>query len=133
MLLYFYQLQRTTPLAMPQRQLGFVDKKESGVLMSSDKKWLTKDLQTINASAADIYNAFRFLLDRKYIESVDRNASGAKIFVGIHVAFRGVDIIESVENGPQGQEQFANAFNMPVPSDGGVEGLIKDALRALLD
>lgn len=132
-LLYFYQLQRTAPLAMPNRQLGFINKKEGLVGITSDKQWFTKDLQILNPNAADTYNAFRYLLDRKLIQSTDRATGAAKVYVGVHVTHKGIDLIEGVENGPQGQELFAESFAMHVPADGGVEALMKDALSALLD
>jgi hypothetical protein len=66
MLLYFYQLQRTAPLTMPYRQIGFVTKKEGGVGVTSDKKWLTKDLLSINPGSNDIFNAFLFLMKKNF-------------------------------------------------------------------
>ena len=63
-LLYFYQLQRTVPLEMQSRQIGFINKKESGLGLTSDKKWLTNDLVDINPSTIDIFNAFMYLLER---------------------------------------------------------------------
>lgn len=132
MLLYFYQLQRTVPAAMPYRQLGFLDKADGGVSMTSDKKWLTKDLLDINSSAADIYNAFRFLLHKGFIHSVERATTGKRIYIGVQVTHTGIDIIEGIEQGHEGQREFGTAFNISADGNSDVDGFIKEQLSELL-
>lgn len=131
-LLYFYQLQRTAPLAMPYRQLGFIDKKEKGVGLTSDKKWFTKDLLGINPSSSDIYNAFLFLRSKGYIQSTERVTAGAIIYVGTRLTGDGIDVVEGIERGREGKHEFELAFNIKVEG-GNVDSLIKEHLGALLD
>lgn len=131
-LLYFYQLQRTVPASMSGRQLGFFDKENGGVSLTSDKKWLTKDLLDINSSSTDIFNAYTFLLDKGFIRSQERTAKAKKIYVGIYVTDTGIDIVEGIERGHDGHEEFTKMFNISVGSGANVESLIKDNLHTLL-
>jgi hypothetical protein len=131
MLLYFYQLQRTAPLTMPYRQIGFVTKKEGGVGMSSDKKWLTKDLLSINPVSNDIFNAFLFLMKKNFIETRERTTAGAKVYVGIHLSELGIDVIEGIERGEEGRQDFTRTFNISVDGVSEVDELIKDTLTNL--
>lgn len=132
-LLYLYQMQRSAPFAMPHRQLGFLDKKDRGLGLTSDKKWLTKDLQGINPSAEDIFNAFAFLHNKKFIQARERVTPSARVYVQIQLTGEGVDIIEGVEGGAEGQRDFEAAFNIKVGSASGVDDLIKDNLKLLSD
>ena len=132
-LLYFYQLQRTAPLAMPYRQLGFIDKKDKGVGLTSDKKWFAKDLLGINAASSDIFNAFSFLRSKGYIKSNERVGASAIIYVGIQLTGAGIDIIEGIERDSDGRREFELAFNIGVESSEGVEGLIRGCLGSLTD
>ena len=132
-LLYFYQLQRTVPASMQHRQIGFLDKKDGGVSLTSDKKWLTKDLQDINPSSSDIYNGFLFLLNKGFIKSKERSNAGAKVYMGIELADTGIDIIEGVEYGSAGKEAFMVAFNIKVHESMDTDALIKDNLKTLLN
>lgn len=131
-LLYFYQLHRTVPASMPYRQLGFMEKKDGRMSVNSDKKWLTGDLLRINSSSSDIYNAFSFLIDKGYIASRERATGGTKIFVGIRLTDLGIDMVESIEQGKDGRDDFTRAFNIAVPSGMDVENLIKESLSVLL-
>ena len=131
MLLYFYQLQRTVPLTMPYRQVGFIDKKDGGVSLTSDKKWLTGNLLDINQSATDIFNAFIFLVGKDYIKSHERVAKGAKIYVGIQLTGQGVDIVEGIERGSDGKHDFAVNFNIHADDGMDVEALIAEHLSML--
>lgn len=132
-LLYFYQLQRTVPASMAYRQLGFIDKPDGSVYTSSDKKWLTKDLQDINPSATDIFNAFNFLIDKGFIRSQERIGAGKRIYVGIHLTGLGIDIVEGIERGSDGRGDFHKMFNISVSSNTTVEELITQTLSKLLD
>lgn len=132
-LLYFYQLQRTAPLAMPYRQLGFIDKKEKGIGLTSDKKWFAKDLLGINPASSDIFNAFSFLRSKGYIKSNERVGASAIIYVGIQLTGAGIDIIEGIERGNDGKHEFELAFNIGVEDSRDVESLIKECLGALAD
>lgn len=133
MLLYFYQLQRTVPLTMPHRQVGFIDKKDGGVSVTSDKKWLTRDLLHINPASSDIFNAFLFLLDKGLIQSRERVTAGAKIYVGIQLSHAGVDIVEAVDRDEDGQRAFTVTFNIPIRPDMGVDGLVAENLSSLVE
>ncbi len=132
-LLYFYQLQRTVPLEMQYRQLGFIEKKNVGVSLTSDKKWLTNDLLDINPSSVDIFNAFMYLLDKGYVKSSERGGSGAKVFMGVNLGTSGIDIVEGVERGEDGINSFKKAFNISPAGDATVDSLIKDTLSALMN
>lgn len=130
-LLYFYQLQRTVPLSMQNRQLGFISKKDGSVSLTSDKKWLTENLLSINPKSADILNAFTFLLDKKYIVSRERVSGEARIYVGVQVVGAGIDVIEGIERGDDGKHEFNVAFNIAINSGVDVERLISDNLGML--
>jgi hypothetical protein len=130
-LLYFYQLQRTVPLTMNNRQLGFVDRKSANLYVTSDKKWLTNNLLAINPISNDVYNAFIFLIDKGYIISNERSSGDAKIYVGIQLSAAGIDIVEGVEGGSDGQRTFTTTFNIPVNGSARVEDVIKDNLSIL--
>lgn len=131
-LLYFYQVQRTAPSSMRRRQLGFIDKADGGVSLTSDKKWLVNDLQDINPRSADTYNAFMFLLDKGLIRAEERAAANARIYMGLFISSKGIDMIEGVENGADGQQAFAATFNISVGHDASVDSLIKENLNTLL-
>ena len=130
-LLYFYQMQRTAPLAMPNRQVGFIEKKDGGLGFTSDKKWLAKDLLSLNPKATDVYNALLFLLNKNYIQARERVSTKARIYVGIELTGGGIDITEGIERGRDGHRDFEAAFNIKSNSSR-VEDLIKEALGDLL-
>ena len=132
-LLYFYQLQRTVPLTMKYRQLGFVDRKNGSLYLTSDKKWLTNNLLDINPVSTDIFNAFTFLIDKGFIQTLERTTGEAKIYVGIQLSSIGIDIVEGIEGGPDGKQVFASSFNIPVDGGADIESVIKDNLSILLE
>lgn len=132
-LLYFYKLQRATPLTMSHRQVGFLVKKEGGLTLTSDKVWLTKDLLGINPSAADTLNALIFLLSKGYVQSSERVAASARIYMGVQLTDKGIDIIEGIEQGREGKRGFDVTFNIKVEDTMDVEALIKHSLNNLTD
>lgn len=131
-LLYFYQLQRTVPLSMRNRQLGFVDRKSGGLFLTSDKKWLTENLLDINPKSIDILNAFMFLIDKGLIQSKERATPEATVYVGIQLTHKGIDIVEGIESGAEGREKFNTNFNIQVPDGISIEELIDRQLSSLL-
>jgi hypothetical protein len=131
-LLYFYQLQRTVPLTMKYRQLGFVDRKSNGLYVTSDKKWLTNNLLDINPVSTDVFNAFTFLIDKGYIQTLERTTGEAKIYVGIQLSSDGIDIVEGIEGGSAGKQAFHDTFNIGVDSSATIESVMHDNLSALL-
>ena len=132
-LLYFYQLQRTVPLTMKYRQLGFVDRKSGGMYLTSDKKWLTNNLLDINPVSTDVLNAFTFLIDKGFIQSLERATGEATIYVGIQLSATGIDVVEGIEGGSEGKQTFTSTFNIQVDSSANIESVIKDNLSALLE
>lgn len=132
-LLYFYQLQRTVPLTMQYRQLGFINRKSSGLFLTSDKKWLTNNLLDINPVATDILNAFIFLLDKGFIQSQERATTEARVYVGIQLTDKGIDIIESIEGSPESKQNFIETFNIQIGSNTDIESVISDNLSILLE
>ena len=132
-ILYFYQLQRTAPLSMPSRQVGFIERKGGeGLGLTSDKKAFAKDLFDINPSSTDIYNAFVFLIHKGFIQTKERAAPGARIYVGVEVTVAGIDAIESIEGGAEGQQRFERIFNIKVGANATVDSVIRDKLSALI-
>jgi len=132
-LLYFYQLQRTVPASMPYRQVVFIDKPDGTVSLTTDKKWLTNDLSDINRKSADVYNAFHFLVNKKFLQVRERSTSGTHIFVAIKVSDVGIDLIEGVETGSEGQQAFTTTFNISAEGATDVDSFIKDNLSMLMD
>jgi len=132
-LLYFYQLQRTVPLTMKYRQLGFVDRKTGGLYVTTDKKWLTNNLLDINSNATDVFNAFTFLIDKGFIQTRERTTGEAKIYVGIQLSSNGIDVVEGIEGGPDGKQAFMSTFNIQVGSSADIEAVIHENLSVLLE
>jgi hypothetical protein len=132
-LLYFYQLQRTVPLTMKYRQLGFIDRKNGGMYVTSDKKWLTNNLLDINPVSTDVLNAFTFLIDKGFIQTRERATAEAKIYVGIQLTFAGIDIVEGIEGGSEGKQNFTSTFNIQVDGSANIESVISDNLSILLE
>lgn len=132
-LLYFYQLQRAAPLTMAHRQVGFLDKKDKGLALTSDKRWLTKDLIDINPAATDIFNALNFLIDKGFINSRERVTAEARIYVGVQLTAAGIDIVEGVERGKDGKKDFDTTFNIKIEGSTDVDSLVKQNLGDLLD
>lgn len=132
-LLYLYQLQRTAPLTMAYRQVGFMEKKDGGVALSTDKKAMTKDLFDINSSPSDIFNAFAYLLNKEYVETKERTNAGTRIYVGLLVTDTAIDLIEGIEGGDEGRRIFETAFNIKVDGRSTVDSLIRDKLSALIN
>jgi|GEM_PF-1252536 len=130
-LLYFYQLQRTVPLTMRYRQLGFINKKTGGVSLTSDKKWLTSNLLSINNAPTDILNAFMFLIDKGYVQSRERATADARIYVGIELTHAGVDMVEGIEH--DAQADFTTTFHIPVSPGANVDSLINENLSQLIE
>ncbi|MGK2896039.1 MAG: hypothetical protein ACSLEY_00340 [Candidatus Saccharimonadales bacterium] len=130
-LLYFYQLQRTAPSSLRRRQLGFIDKEDGGVSVISDKKWLVKDLLDINRESSDIFNAFVFLREKGLIDAEERATASTRIYIGLRIAGKGIDLIEGIERGTGGKEVFTVMFNINVDSSADVEALIKTNLNML--
>ncbi|MDB5162454.1 MAG: hypothetical protein JWO54_231 [Candidatus Saccharibacteria bacterium] len=132
-ILYFYQLQRTVPLTMKYRQLGFIDRKNGGLYVTSDKKWLTNNLLDINSVSTDVLNAFTFLIDKGFIHTKERATAEAKIYVGIQLTSTGIDIVEGIEGGPEGKQDFMNTFNIQVDGSANIESVISDNLSILVE
>ena len=132
-LLYFYQLQRTVPLTMKYRQLGFIDRKNGGLYVTSDKKWLTNNLLDINPVSTDVLNAFTFLIDKDFIQTRERATAEAKIYVGIQLTSTGIDVVEGIEGGTDGKREFASTFNIKVADSADIESVISDNLSSLLE
>lgn len=132
-LLYFYQLQRTVPSSMQHRQIGFVDRKNGSVAMTTDKKWLTKDLQDINPSSSDIFNAFTFLFSKGFIQSRERATTGTRIFIGPHVTHLGIDVVEGIEGDQEDRRRFSSTFNIQVSEDADIDRVIKNNLSKLVE
>lgn len=116
-LLYAYQLQRINPLVMPHCQIGFLNKGDKGMGLTSDKQWLMKDLKSINPAAVDVYNALNFLLDKGYITSRHKVSASAQVYIGMQLTSNGIDIVEGVDGGSTGKKEFEKAFNIEVGSD----------------
>lgn len=131
-ILYFYQLQRTVPLTMKYRQLGFVVRKSGEMYLTSDKKWLTNNLLDINPKSTDILNAFNFLNDKGFIQTLERTTGEAKVYVGIQLSTSGIDIVEGIEGSSDGKQAFTAAFNIKIEATADIESVIKDNLSALL-
>jgi hypothetical protein len=131
-LLYLYQLQRTDPLSMPQRQLAFISKKGTGVAFTSDKKAFAKDLLDLNPNSTDFYNAFIFLVDKGFIVTQERANAHARVFVGAQVTDKGVDVIEGIEGSAEGRKYFEMSFNIKTDSHSTIDRLVKSQLSAIL-
>jgi hypothetical protein len=132
-LLYFYQLQRTVPLTMKYRQLGFIDRKSGGLYLTSDKKWLTNNLLDINPVSTDVLNAFTFLIDKGFIQTRERATAEAKIYVGIQLTSTGIDVIEGIEGGPEGKQEFSSTFNIQIENGANIEAVTNDNLGHLME
>ena len=132
-LLYYYQLQRTVPTEIIRRQVGFIEKADGGMSLTSDKKWLTNDLQDISPKSVDIFNALLFLFDKNYIQARHLANKGTRIYIGIQPTGAGIDIVEGVELGDTGRDAFLHAFNTKVASGATVESLIKEKLGNLIN
>lgn len=131
-LLYFYQLQRIAPLSMRHRQVGFLTKKDGGVSLTSDKKWLTANLLDINPGSTDVFNAFSYLLEKGYLRSNERASAEARVHVGIALTAQGIDVVETIEQGTEGRQLFQQAFNIDVSNRTTVEAVIGDHLKAIV-
>jgi hypothetical protein len=131
-LLYFYQLQRTDPLSMSQRQLAFIGKKGGGIAFTSDKKAFAKDLLDLNPNATDFYNAFIFLVDKGFIVTQQRTNAHARVYVGAQVTDKGVDVIEGIEGSAEGRKYFEMSFNIKTDSHATIDRLVKAQLSAIL-
>lgn len=132
-LLYFYQLQRTAPSSMQYRQLGFIDKKDGKMGLTSDKRWLTGNLLDINPSTSDIFNAFGFLRDKGFVRFNERTTAGAIIYVGMQITAAGIDVVEGIESDDEGRQAFAATFNIRTGNATDVESLISENLGHLLE
>lgn len=131
-LLYFYQLQRTDPLSMQNRQLAFISKKGTGVAFTSDKKPFAKDLLDLNPNATDFFNAFLFLVDKKFIVTSERVNAHARVFVGAQVTDKGIDVIEGIEGSDRNREFFEDNFNISVSKGTTIDSLVRTQLKAIL-
>lgn len=131
-LLYFYQLQRTDPLSMQYRQLAFISKKGAGVAFTSDKKPFAKDLLDLNPNATDFFNAFLFLVDKKFIVTEERANAHARVFVGAQVTDKGIDVIEGIEGSDRNREFFEDNFNISVSKGTTIDSLVRAQLKAIL-
>lgn len=132
LILYFYQLQRTAPLSMSSRQIGFIERKNGSFSLTSDKKAMSADMTAINPSATDVFNAFSFLVDKGFIETQEKAAPGARVYVGARVTSRGVDIIEGIEGNIETRTKFETTFNIKVDARATVYSLVQDQLKALM-
>ena len=101
--------------------------------LTSDKKWLTNNLLDINPVSTDILNAFTFLIDKGFIQSLERTTGEATIYVGIQLSATGIDVVEGIEGGPDGKQIFTSTFNIQVDGNANIESVIKDNLSILLE
>lgn len=101
--------------------------------MNADKKWMSKDLLEINPSSTDIFNAYRFLIRKGVLQSTERATGGKRIFVGILVTDTGIDIVEGIERGRDGQREFAAMFNISAEGALSVDEFVSQHLSSLMN
>lgn len=107
-LLALYSIQTDNPAYLQDRKIIF--RTISKVKLHTDAKF-KEILYKINSDESALYNAFDYLLQKKFIASNQSNTMGALVLIGTHLTFNGVDIIEGIERGKGPQKVIKSLFN----------------------
>lgn len=125
-LLYFYARQRETGFALPD-QINF-----GGIYSSQINYSGPENLKKISRKPADLYNAFRYLDEKHFIDFKTAHSSAADTFYNIRLSAQGIDIIEGVELNEQARRNFTINFNIKLADNINVDSLVKAQLGNLL-
>jgi len=128
-LLYFYSLQRKNGYGSME-VLSFSGFDE---ITLSDQTTLAKDLLAVcKDSAADLYNALSYLVNKHFITSKVSRSTGGDSMFNFTVSAAGVDIIEGIERGQDERNNFYVTFNIKLADEINVESLVKNELGSIL-
>ena len=130
-LLFFYALQRKN--AFPIMEIvRFSGIHNNNISIGRGESSFIKDLKNISSSASDIYNALRYLEEKRFIDFRESNDTGGDVFHSIRVTAYGVDIIEGIEREEEERKKFYITFNIKLAENINVESLIKTKLESLV-
>lgn len=122
-LLSLYALQLDNPVKLEQSQILFIYL--SKPKLEADK-WLKDILHSITESDALLLNAFNYLLGKGLI--ANRNAKGSMGSLslrGLHLTDMGIDVIEGVEQGTEGQKIVKSLFSFNFNANISLDSLLK--------
>ena len=134
LLLFLYKLQREgEPLTCQIQWHNKEDWVHSGKKMESNNQLLQRLLRVVNGSENDLYNALKYLEEKKFIDLdyVSRGSMVGPISRSFRVTASGTDIIEGIEQDDGSRQKFHSLFNIIVNVDN-VESLIKSEIKPAL-
>jgi hypothetical protein len=122
-LLALYVLQIDNPVKLEQSQIIFQN--TSKTKLESDK-WLKEIFHAISDNDALLYNSFNYLLSKNLIANKNtKGIWGGLLLIGLHLTDKGVDTVESVEQGPTEQKVVKSLFNFSFSNKITLDSLIK--------
>ena len=124
-LLLLYYKQTTNPAELESTHITFSSVNKTKLDTSTKLK---SSLHEICVDDATLYNAVNYLLERGLIDAKQRkDVTGVLFLLSPRVTYLGVDTIEGVEQGEEGQKVVKTLFNfnIKVRSNINVDSLIK--------
>lgn len=108
-LLVLYSMQIDNPVKLDEKQIVFGASSKPKLETDSGFK---KTLYEISEDDTALYNAFNYLLDIGFIAKRNKkDMMGGMLLIGIHLTYAGIDVIEAVEQGEEGQKVIKSLFN----------------------
>jgi hypothetical protein len=135
-LLYFYLLQRQDVGKLRDSMLSFglrhmpTGKEGAQLERRSDSVFKINDFDTYSDN--DLYNALEYLYDAGLVDYKDSRDNVGSHFINLKVTAYGVDMVESIERGPEEKRVFNTTFNFNITNDVTVESLLKAEFGSLI-
>lgn len=108
-ILVLYHVQTENPAKLDNSQITF--SMPSKPKLEADK-WLKRALREVNENDAVLYNALNYLLEKGLIAKRNtKDIMGGMLLIGPHLTADGIDVIEGVEQGEEGQKVVKSLFN----------------------
>lgn len=122
-LLSLYVVQYDNPVKLERSQVVF--QHSSRPKLDADK-WLKEILHSITENDALLFNAMNYLLSKGLIANKNsKGIMGGLLLLGLHLTDTGVDIIEGVEQGNEGQKIIKSLFNFNFKANISLDSLLK--------
>lgn len=131
LLFFFYDLQRKNGFSSNSivRFAGIFE----GKIDLQGKGVLCEQLLMIaRGSSADAYNALHYLEEKNFLAFKKSTDTAGDLLHGFRVTAYGMDIVEGIDRGPEGKNEFNVTFNVKLADNVSVDSLIKADVGGLL-
>lgn len=122
-LLSLYVVQLDNPVKLERGRIVF--KHSSRPKLEADS-WLKEVLHSITENDTLLLNAFNYLLDKGLIANKNsKGIMGGLLLLGLHLTDTGIDVVEGVEQGTEGQKIVKSLFSFNFNANISLDSLLK--------